>query len=69
MGDVPYPSQYKNIKPKCVELITEVAQEQTGKDNRKFMYTVVLQFSDCILASFMCKPSVQTDVSQFTNTY
>ena len=24
MGDVPYPTEYKSVKAKCVELITEV---------------------------------------------
>ena len=65
MGEVPYPMQYKNVKSKCVELITEV--EELNDRSKKFLYTVILQFSDSIYASFMCKPGIQTDVTQFIN--
>ena len=65
MGEVPYPVQYKNVKAKCVELITEV--EELSDMSKKFLYTVILQFSDSIYASFMCKPGIQTDVTQFIN--
>jgi len=62
MGHVPHPSDHHDIRIRRAELITEVVNKQEEELKKKYLQTVVLQYSDSIYACFMVSAEEQTDM-------